>query len=311
MDYIIFDLEWNQPLYGGIRVTSPVYLEGEIIEIGAVKTNEECALLDTFKILITPQYYEKMNSNVSKLTGIRNKDLMLGIVFPDAFRAFMKWSGDDAIFFSWSNNDLRVLRENLRLFNMDPNDYLKHVYDLQQFFDKQILHEGRGCGLNEALEKVGEKGMEAHDALHDAINTFYVCKHLNFEEGFREYVTPQEAIDEGDALDVLEKNYPSINDSKRDRSLNRFQCKKCGRDVYCSPWTSSGKGKRISVAECECGEKFYLMIRYINLKDDKRKAIRIVYPGSSQLDSLYTDKAARQAERLAKRNMKQEQSHSL
>ena len=25
--------------------------------------------------------------------------------------------------------------------------------------------------------------MEAHDALHDAINTFYVCKHLNFEEG--------------------------------------------------------------------------------------------------------------------------------
>ncbi|MBQ8994640.1 MAG: exonuclease domain-containing protein, partial [Oscillospiraceae bacterium] len=168
MEYIIFDLEWNQPSYNSIRVTSPVFLEGEIIEIGAVKTNEDCDLLDTFKIIITPKYYTKMNSNVSKLTGIKNKDLMLGIVFPDAFRAFMKWCGKNSVFMSWSNNDLRVLRQNLRVFNMDPNEYMKDVFDLQQIFDKQILHEGRGCGLNEALEKVGEKGMEAHDALHDA-----------------------------------------------------------------------------------------------------------------------------------------------
>ena len=41
MHYIIFDLEWNQPSSASAAVMEPVYLTGEIIEIGAVKLNED------------------------------------------------------------------------------------------------------------------------------------------------------------------------------------------------------------------------------------------------------------------------------
>ena len=306
MDYIIFDLEWNQPLYSGMRITSPVFLEGEVIEIGAVKTNESCDLLDTFKILITPKYYKKMNRNVSRLTGIGNKELMKGIVFPDAFSAFMKWCGPDPVFMSWSNNDLRVLRENLRLFHMDPDKYMKEVYDLQQFFDDQILHEGRSCGLNDALDRVGESGMEAHDALHDAINTFYVCKHLDLQKGIKMYQAHNEDIDEGDPVIVSEHNYDIARDAYRDPKLRLFICPDCGEKVEAKQWASYGGGKRVSVARCSCEREFLLKIRYINIKNGGKCAVRSIFRSNEKLNRFYEDKLRKQAERYEKRRMKEE-----
>ena len=308
MDYIIFDLEWNQPVYSGMRITSPVFLEGEVIEIGAVKTNQACDLLDTFKIMITPKYYKKMNSNVSKLTGIGNKELMKGIVFPDAFSAFMKWCGSDAVFMSWSNNDLRVLRQNLRLFHMDPDQYMKEVFDLQQFFDHQILHEGRSCGLSEALEKVGETGMEAHDALHDAINTFYVCKHLNLEEGIKAYETPIEDFDDGEPLIVYEHNYSVARDAYHDSKLRLFICPSCGEKVESQPWAVYGDGKRASVAQCSCGEEYFLKLRYLNIKNGGKKAVRNVFRGGEKMNKFYENKVQKQAERHEKRRKKDERA---
>ncbi len=304
MEYIIFDLEWNQPVYSGMRITSPVFLEGEVIEIGAVKTNNSCELLDTFKILISPKYYKKMNTNVSKLTGIGNKELMKGIVFPDAFSAFMKWCGTDVVFMSWSNNDLRVLRENLRLFHMDPDLYMKEVYDLQQFFDRQILHEGRSCGLSEALEKVGESGMEAHDALHDAINTFYVTKHLDLEEGIKTYEAPIEDFDDGEPISTYEHNYSVARDAYRDTNLLLFICSECGEKVECLPWAVYGDGKRVSKATCSCGQEYFVKLRYLNIKNGGKKAVRSVFNGSEKMTKFYESKVRKQSERYEKRKLR-------
>ena len=50
MDYIIFDLEWNQPYSNDIsfmkRARMP--LTGEIIQIGAIKLNENLEIVDSF-----------------------------------------------------------------------------------------------------------------------------------------------------------------------------------------------------------------------------------------------------------------------
>ena len=48
MNYIVMDLEWNQAISQKFVKTKPVYLSGEIIEIGAVKVDEE--LLLNFKM---------------------------------------------------------------------------------------------------------------------------------------------------------------------------------------------------------------------------------------------------------------------
>ena len=41
MNYIIFDLEWNQPPDPVSMIQQPVYLTGEIVQIGAVKLDEK------------------------------------------------------------------------------------------------------------------------------------------------------------------------------------------------------------------------------------------------------------------------------
>ena len=89
MNYIIFDLEWNQPPEEAAAVQSPVHLTGEIVEIGAVKLDEHFSLIDELRLYITPKYYTKMHRKVASLTGIRDQDLKdRGKPFPDAYREF-------------------------------------------------------------------------------------------------------------------------------------------------------------------------------------------------------------------------------
>ena len=50
MEYIIFDLEWNNAF--NYRTKKGI---NEIIEIGAVKLNDDFEVVDTFKQLIYPR----------------------------------------------------------------------------------------------------------------------------------------------------------------------------------------------------------------------------------------------------------------
>ena len=61
---VLFDLEWNigyKPFtfnYHGVQQT----LRGEIIEIGAVKIDEDANVLDTFSIHLRPRIFRSLRS---------------------------------------------------------------------------------------------------------------------------------------------------------------------------------------------------------------------------------------------------------
>ena len=57
MNYIVLDLEWNQCPYGKSREEER--LPFEIVEIGAVKMNEQKEIIDTFHILVKPIVYRR------------------------------------------------------------------------------------------------------------------------------------------------------------------------------------------------------------------------------------------------------------
>ena len=59
MEFIVYDLEWNQPERPDKMIKDPIVLRGEIIQIGAVKLDKDLTRLDTFKILVHPVYYRK------------------------------------------------------------------------------------------------------------------------------------------------------------------------------------------------------------------------------------------------------------
>ena len=77
MDYIVLDMEWNQPYAGSpsSRKVLPVQIRGEIIQIGAVRITEDQQVADEFQVLIKPKYFRRLNRRVSKLTGIKEAQL--------------------------------------------------------------------------------------------------------------------------------------------------------------------------------------------------------------------------------------------
>ena len=67
---VLFDLEWNigyQPYtfnYHGVQQT----FRGEIVEIGAVKIDEDANVLDTFSIHLRPRIFRKLQHHIAKVT---------------------------------------------------------------------------------------------------------------------------------------------------------------------------------------------------------------------------------------------------
>ena len=63
MDYIILDLEWNQPLSYNSSAYKSVggKLLFEMIQIGAIKLNDRLEIIDTFNQLIQPTHYVKLH----------------------------------------------------------------------------------------------------------------------------------------------------------------------------------------------------------------------------------------------------------
>ena len=178
MEYIILDLEWNQPVSRSRMIKSPIRLSGEIIQMGAVKVNEKLEILDTFDVDIKPVYYKKMNKVVSDITGIKTDDLEEGIPFTEAIEKFRLWCNGE-VFVTWGPCDCQMLVDNMHIHNVDSS-WLPEMYDAQEIFDDQVTMEGRQFALSYAIFYFKIKPFEAHNALNDTLNTVKVLEKLDF-----------------------------------------------------------------------------------------------------------------------------------
>lgn len=161
MDYIVLDMEWNQPFSAKHMVKTPVLLHGEVVQIGAVKLDENY------------QY---------------------GFPFPVAMNHFQKWCGEKFVFFTWGSDDSGMLRDNMILHGLNT-DWLPKTYDIQMIFDDQITKEKRRISLSSAVEIIGEPAFDAHDALNDARSTACVCWHLDMARGLSGYAELQKQME--------------------------------------------------------------------------------------------------------------------
>lgn len=67
MNYIVFDMEWNQPPAGAkLEYENDCCLSNEIIQIGAVKIGEGKNFEDTFSVNIRPQQIHANESQCQK-----------------------------------------------------------------------------------------------------------------------------------------------------------------------------------------------------------------------------------------------------
>ena len=73
MNYIVFDLEWNQSAEG--KECSVEHMPFEIIEIGAVKLNSQMKQVSEFHRLVQPKAYKEMHFKISEVTHMDMEEL--------------------------------------------------------------------------------------------------------------------------------------------------------------------------------------------------------------------------------------------
>lgn len=129
MHYIIFDLEFNQDassLQNFDRTTTRYPFE--IIQIGAVKLDENFNTVDTFDRYVKPSFYAQINPFITELTGITTDQLLLEEPFPEIYKAYTDFIGDvDTVFCIWGLSDIKELFRNAQYHQLS-NKLLPRMY---------------------------------------------------------------------------------------------------------------------------------------------------------------------------------------
>lgn len=244
-NYIVFDLEWNQSAKG--KETSVEDFPFEIIEIGAVKLNEEFHIVDEFHRLICPQVYTQMHYAISEVTHMDMEELKSqGGDFTTAAADFIRWCGDSAVFCTWGSMDLTEFQRNLAFYGME-NPFPKPLfyYDVQKLYGL-FCREGVKPSLDTAVEELGLlEERPFHRALDDAYYTGCVLARLGTDPG-AEAILPYRSIDyyrvpddEGEEIRIVFPGYskyvshifPSKEDAMNERRVTEMKCYECGRTL--------------------------------------------------------------------------------
>ena len=175
MNYIVMDLEWNQ---GSPAEPTRRLMPFEIIEIGAMKLNQDRKIISEFSELIKPQVYHEMHQITSKLIHLQMKELVHGQKFQQVYRAFHEWcSEEEYMFCSWGPLDLTELQRNIRYYGLDsisegPIPFL----DVQKLFSIAYEDSKTRRSLEYAIDFLEiEKDIPFHRAFSDA---YYTAKVL-------------------------------------------------------------------------------------------------------------------------------------
>ncbi len=181
-EFVVFDMEWNQPMPGKEYPFEVSKLTGEIIEIGAFKyvyDNGELIYKDSFSTDIVPVKYTKLHYHVKKVTHKKNADLLNGIPFREAYSQFRDFCGD-AILVGWGSSDPSMLKMNLEFFEMDSKLNMFFL-DLQPIFSLFAGLQGTQRSVEAAVDFYNiDKNEIFHSATADAHYTGAV-----FEEIFK------------------------------------------------------------------------------------------------------------------------------
>lgn len=181
MQYIVLDLEWNQPL----SYQSAVYrrvgdrLIFEMIQIGAVKLGDDLRIVDAVSIPIAPTQYLQIHPRIRRMTGLGAEELAGAPSFREALEQFSDWCGEDYVLLTWGCDDVSVLQQNIDFFECGDIQ-LPPMYDIQKLFAEihQLKDRSSLRAAMELMEIVPDENMSFHNAKNDAWYTALVFRTL-------------------------------------------------------------------------------------------------------------------------------------
>ena len=190
MKHVVVDLEMN-PVSREFREVRRK-LNEEVIEIGAVRLDENFQQEAEFQCYVKPEY-GPIKKHITSLTGITQAMVVDKKPYAECFSAFVDWVGEEETkIYSWSMSDIKQLRSECRykLPDFDLEWLNSRWVDLQQEFDDRLgLHNS--LALKHALGAMDHKfeGTQ-HTALADAINTSAILTLMQDDAKFKETMKP-------------------------------------------------------------------------------------------------------------------------
>lgn len=309
MNYVVVDLEWNQAMSSKSSVFNklPIHLSGEIIEIGAVKLNEDMTPGEEFTIDIKPVYFRRMHYKVKKITGFDKDRLAHGIAFADALEQFRQWCGENVTFITWGSDDQRIMEQNIIIHDLDW-DWIAGWINLQLIYNLQTGGDKNQKSLASAMGHFEiEQTRVAHDALGDAYNTALVASRLDMAEGLRLYPDaarilasrmpgrrpPAESAGPDallhDCFDGFESKAAAFADSR----LSQLPCPCCGKETRGRKWVNQGDQRYMNIYTCQEHGAYLVRARFRKCTEDNSwTANKLVYEADDAMQDFYKAKAA-------------------
>lgn len=311
------DMEWNQAMSANSSIYNhlPIHLRGEIIQIGAVRLNEDWTPGEEFQIDVKPVFFRKMHYKVKKLTGIDSDRLADAPGFREAFAKFREFCGDDCTFLTWGYDDKGIMEQNIIVHDEDW-DWIAGWVNLQVIYNQQTEGDNNQKSLATAMEHFEiEQTRVAHDALGDAYNTALVCSHLDMPGGLAGYAdalhrlstraAKPKAPDAQDAPEPVEhltfSGYLNRNAAFADEALTTVCCPTCGNVLETQRWVNQGDRRYMTVAACPEHGSFLARVKLRQTEDELWAANRILYEADEGMLDFYKTKSQQCRKRSRRR----------
>lgn len=199
MNYIIFDLEFNQAYKANDTQSSPNHdlkCPFEIIQIGAVKLDHRLCDVSTFNAFVKPVIYEQVHPFIEKLTHITIDQLIDEQTFDKVIEDFSQFIGDqNNTLVTWGMGDMKELFRNITYHNINKHFIPKNYINIQSHAAKYLMTpNGKTIGLQNAVTLLDLSiTNNFHDAFNDAYYTAQVFKKIftkNIEPSIYHFNTP-------------------------------------------------------------------------------------------------------------------------
>lgn len=235
MNIIILDLEWDS----AYSVKNQRFVN-QIIQIGAVKLDSGCNIIDTFSVTVKSALSKKLTRRFVELTGITSEQMREGVPLSKAVEMYNAWAGTGTLTMTWSTSDLYTIIENCKYLLTPATRFRIEKYaDLQSYVQNEMRSIGfelkSQISLSGAAQmlSISSEGLELHKAQDDCLLSVALLKRFYNSHKMQAYIKDAANPEFFRRLSFKSYTLSNIKDDKIKPEHLVFKCDKCGNVSKC------------------------------------------------------------------------------
>ena|GEM_PF-79850 len=289
MQFIVLDLEWNQPISYQSAVFRKIghSLLFEVIQIGAVKLDEHYKILDSVSILVRPTHYLTIHPRIRRMTKLGQEELCDAPQFGEAMDQFFAWCGTNSALLTWGCDDISVLQQNVDFFHITTP--LPKMYDIQRCYAQAAgLAAGQQISLKCAMEQLDiqeDTRRSFHNAMHDAYYTALVLQKLPAPSEVLEHEQQPRKLSHSQRRTRFRVTQiiPSVKEALTGPTLQTPECPTCKKPTQLqTDIIPQAAGKYIALSNCPQHGQLLIKIIFSLLPDGQKGMYLNVSPANHQ-----------------------------